>query len=117
MMSLENRKRKNIFPFRECFNQTLSKYIPSENKIRKNKNYKDFLLNTNKYFQAEIWKTSLENMEDKILGFQFEPVSAKPTRPIYKFQNAFRLKGNARFSWNTAALEFTEAVVRRCFLK
>ena len=22
-------------------------------------------------------------MEDKILGFQFEPVSAKPTRPSY----------------------------------
>ena len=105
------RIEKEIFPFWECFRQTLSKYIPAENKIRKNKN------SENKYFLAEIWKTSLENMEDKILGFQFEPVSAKPTRPIYKFQNAFRLKGNARFSWNTAALEFTEAVVRRCFLK
>ena len=25
-------------------------------------------------------------MEDKILGFQFEPVPAKPTCPSYKFQ-------------------------------
>ena len=25
-------------------------------------------------------------MEDKILGFQYEPVSAKPTCPGYKFQ-------------------------------
>ena len=29
----------------------------------------------------------------------------------------FHLKGKARLSWNTAALEFTEAVVRRCFSK
>ena len=86
-------------------------------------------------------------MEDKILGFQFEPVSAKRTRPSYddgsdqdepethnnrlssqewcncqkceKMQtglgcvccheipevNAFHLKGKARLSWNTGALE------------
>ena len=25
-------------------------------------------------------------MEDKILGFQIEPVSTKPTGPSYKFQ-------------------------------
>ena len=37
-MPLENRKRRIIFPFWECFNQTLSRYIPAENKIRKNKN-------------------------------------------------------------------------------
>ena len=96
-------------------------------------------------------------MEDKILGFQVEPVSAKPTCPSYNdgsnqdeletqhnrlgsqeccnCQNckkmptrlecvccheipevkAFHLKGKARLSWNTAAMEFTEAVVRRCF--
>ena len=111
------------------------------------------------YFHAEIRKFSLENMEDKILGFQFEPVSAKPTRPGYnngsdqeepKTQHnrlssqewcncenckkmptrlecvcchkipevkAFHLKGKARPSWNTAALEFTEAVVHRWFSK
>ena len=27
----------------------------------------------------------MENVEDKIIGFQFEPVSAKPTRLSYKF--------------------------------
>ena len=96
-------------------------------------------------------------MEDKILGFQFEPVSAKQTRPSYNdgsnqiethhnrlssqewcnCQNcekmptglecmccpeipevkAFHLKGKARLSWNTAALEFTEVVICRCFSK
>ena len=30
---------------------------------------------------------------------------------------AFHLKGKARLSWNTAALEFTEVVVCRCFSK
>ena len=96
-------------------------------------------------------------MEDKILGFQFESVSAKRTRPSYSDERdgdepgthhdrlssqelsncqkcekmptglervccheipevkAFFLKGKARPSWNTAALEFTEAVVCRFF--
>ena len=113
----------------------------------------------NKYFHAEVWKVSLENMEDKILGFQFEPVSTKWTRPSYNDGSdqdepethhnrlssqewcncqkckkmptglecvccheipevkAFHLKGKARLSWNTAALEFTEVVVCRCFPK
>ena len=37
-------------------------------------------------------------MEDKILGFQFKTVSAKPTRPSYKFHKLrhFVLKGKAR---------------------
>ena len=78
-MPLENRKRKKIFPFWERFHQSLSKYIPPENKIMKNKNSEDYIFR--QYFQAEIWKTSLGNMEDKILCFQFEPVSAKPTCP------------------------------------
>ena len=30
---------------------------------------------------------------------------------------ALHLKGKARLSWNTVVLEFTEAVVRRCFSK
>ena len=61
--------------------------------MRKNKTSEDFLLNTyqsqyfpeyqSQYFHAEIWKISLENMEDKILGFQFEPVSTKSTQPSY----------------------------------
>ena len=45
-MPLEKKKRKKVFPFWERFNQSLSKYIPAENKIRKNKNSEDFLLNT-----------------------------------------------------------------------
>ena len=97
-------------------------------------------------------------MEDKILGFQFEPVFTKRTRPSYNGSNqdepeshhnrlsslkwcncqkckkmptglecvccrkipkvkAFHLKGKAILSWNTAALEFTEVVVCRCFSK
>ena len=58
-------------------------------------------------------------MEDKILGFQFKTVSAKPTHQSHKLQKLrhFVLKGKARLSWNTVALEFTEAVVHRCFSK
>ena len=40
-MPRENRK-KNI-SILGTFNQSLSKYIPAENKIRKNKNSEDFL--------------------------------------------------------------------------
>ena len=46
-----------MFLFWERFNQTLSKYIPAENKIRKNKNSKDFLLNTKQVFSGR----NLEN--------------------------------------------------------
>ena len=60
-MPLENRKRKKVFPFWERFNQSLSKYIPAENKIRKNKNSEDFLLNTQQVFSAR----NLENFFGK----------------------------------------------------
>ena len=51
-MPLENRKRKqNIFILGR-FNQTLSKCIPAENKIRKYKNSEDFLLNTKQVFSG-----------------------------------------------------------------
>ena len=56
-MLLEIRNRRNIFLFWERFNQTLSKYIPAENKIRKNKNSEDFLLNTKQVFSGR----NLEN--------------------------------------------------------
>ena len=56
-MPLEIRKRKKMFLFWERFNQTLSKYMPAENKIRKNKNSKDFLLNTKQVFSGR----NLEN--------------------------------------------------------
>ena len=49
----------------------------------KTKTPKTFCWSQSKYFDTEIWEISLENMEDKILGFQFEPVSAKPTHPSY----------------------------------
>ena len=44
---------------------------------------KTFCWTQNKYFHAEIWKIYVENMEDKILGLQFEPLSTKLTRPSY----------------------------------
>ena len=55
----------------------LNKYIPAENAIRKNNNSEDFLLNKKQVFSHRI---SLENMEDKILGFQFE----QPTEVFFK---------------------------------
>ena len=51
-MRLQNRKRKNIFPFWEICKQTLSKYIAAENKLRKNKNSED-LLNTKQVFLGQ----------------------------------------------------------------
>ena len=60
-MALENRKRKKIFLFEEHFNQSLSKYIPAENKIRKDKNFKDFWLNTKQVFSGG----HLENFTDE----------------------------------------------------
>ena len=98
-------------------------------------------------------------MEGKILGFQFEPVSNKQTRPSYNHGSdpvepethhnrlssqewcncqkcekmptglecvccheipevkTLHLKGKARLSCNTAALEFKEVVFCRCFSK
>ena len=57
-------------------------------------------------------------MEDKVHGFPFEPV---PLNQLTQVTNSrswkVRLKDKARLSWNTAALEFTEAVVRTCFSK
>ena len=41
-----------MFPFWKRFKQTLSKYIPAENKIRKNKISEDFLLNTKQVFSG-----------------------------------------------------------------
>ena len=81
-MTLKKRKKK-MYTFWERFNQTLNKYISAENDIWKNKNSEDFLPTQSKYFHTEIWKISLENMEDKILDFQLELVSAKPTHPSY----------------------------------
>ena len=53
-MPLKNRKRKNIFPFWEPFNQTLNKYIPAENKIREKKALKTICGTNNKYFHTEV---------------------------------------------------------------
>ena len=58
-MPLENRKRKNYVRFENItFNQNLNKYIPAENKIKKNKNSEDFLLNTKHLFS----RRNLENL-------------------------------------------------------
>ena len=56
-MSLENRKRKKIFPFWERLSPTLSKHIPAENKIGKNKNFENILLNIKQVFSGR----NLEN--------------------------------------------------------
>ena len=57
-------------------------------------------------------------MEDKISASN---LNLCPLNQLAKLQiqevKAFRLKRKARLSWNMAALEFTEAVVHRCFSK
>ena len=56
-MPLGNTKRKKSISFWVRFNQSLGNYIPAENKIRKNKNSKDFLVNTKQVF-------SIRNLEN-----------------------------------------------------
>ena len=88
-MPAENRKSKKKYPLWERFNQTLIKYISHENHTRKIKNSEDFLLNTKQVFSR--W--SLESFSGEygrwiwILGFQFEPVPAKRSRPSYNDGN------------------------------
>ena len=61
-MPFENRKRKKkVFPFWERFNQSLGKNIPAENKIRKNENSEDFLLNTKQVFSIR----NLDNFSEQ----------------------------------------------------
>ena len=77
-MSFKNRKTKTYI----CFGNVLNKLCIKKQK-EKRKTLKTFSWTQNTYFHAEIWKISVENMEDKILSFQFEPVSTKPTCPSY----------------------------------
>ena len=60
-MPLEKKKRKKVFPFWERFNQSLSKYIPAENKIRKNEIFEDLLLKTRQVFSGR----NLENFSEE----------------------------------------------------
>ena len=91
-MLLENIKRKIISPFWQHFNQTLSKCIPAENKIRKNKNSEDFLLNKKQVFSGQ----HLENFSG-----EYGRTCLQSTNSL-KLQipevRAFRLKGKTRLS-------------------
>ena len=91
-MLLENIKRKIISLFWQHFNQTLSKYIPAENKIRKNKNSEDLLLNTKHVFSGQ----NLENVSGeygKICVHKTNSIKLQIPEVI-----AFRLKGKTRLS-------------------
>ena len=59
----------------------MNKCISAANNLRKNKNSEYLLLITKQVFSH--WHLEKENMEDKILGFQFGLVSTKPTHPSY----------------------------------
>ena len=70
----------------ECFNQFLNSYVLHKNKIRQNINPKDFLQDAKLKFTCqslESFSREYYNMENKILGFQFEPVCVKQTCPNY----------------------------------
>ena len=83
-MPLENRKIKKN-PFCERFKQTLSKYIPAENKIRKNKNSEDFLLNTKQVFSGWNLENFSGECERQNPWLPVWTCVAKPTCPSYKF--------------------------------
>ena len=91
-MLLENIKRKIISLFWQHFNQTLSKYIPTENKIRKTKNSEDLLLNTKQVFSGQ----NLENVSGeygKICVHKTNSIKLQIPEVI-----AFCLKGKTRLS-------------------
>ena len=76
----EKRKIKIKYTSWECFNQTLNYY---ENKIRKNLNPKDFSWNAKQECPGQSLESFFReyyNMENKILGFQFEPVCTKQAK-------------------------------------
>ena len=71
-----------------------------ENKIRKNLNPKDFLQNAKEEFPGqslESFSREYSNMENIILGFQFEPVCAKQACPNYSVGFPLRIQHD-RFS-------------------
>ena len=64
----------------------MNNYVPHENKIKKNVKPENFLQNAKQVFPCrslESFSRDYYNMENKILGFQFEPLCAKQTRPNY----------------------------------
>ena len=94
-MPLESRKRKKIFSFSERSNQSLSKYIPAENKIRKNENSTDFLLNTK---HKSIFRPKFEELLWGICRIKSSAFNLKLCPPKLQILEVkiFRLKGKAR---------------------
>ena len=111
-------EKEKYFHFRERFSQSLSKYLPGENKIRKNNNSED-LLNTASIFNPKFGKLLRGIWKIKSLASNLNLcLLNQPTKSQIPEVKAFHLKGKkARLSWNMVALEFTEAVVHRCFSK
>ena len=61
----------------------MNNYVLHRNKIRKNKNPKNFLQNAKQEFlwqSLESFSGEYYNMESKILNFQFEPVCTNQTQ-------------------------------------
>ena len=52
-MPPENRKRQKVYTRLEYVNQFLNNYVLHENKIRKNKNLKNFLQNAKQEFPCQ----------------------------------------------------------------
>ena len=61
----------------------MNKYVHMRTKMGKIKTPMTFCWTLSKYYYAEVWRFSLDHMEDKILGFQFEPVFTKQKIPSY----------------------------------
>ena len=82
----------------------------------KNKNFEDFLLNTNQHLNPKFGKLLRGIWEIKSSASN---LNLCPLNQLAKLQipgvKAFGSKGKARLSLNMAALEFTEAVVHRFF--
>ena len=85
-MRPQNRKRQRSYTRLGNVLTNFWTTVLHENKIRKNIDPEDFLGNAKQKFprqSLESFSREYYNMENKILGFQFEPVCAKQTCPNY----------------------------------
>ena len=120
-MPLENRKWKKYFHFGNVLTNLWASIYQLRTKSEKIKTLKTSCWTKNKYFQYEVWKTSQRNMEYKILGFQFKPVSTKPTHSSYKFQKlrhfVSKVKQNSlgiRMVWNLQKRSLAGVFQNKC---
>ena len=96
-------EKEKIYLFWERLNQTLKKCIPAENKIKKNKNSEDFLLNIKQVFSCRY----LENLSG-------EHGRQNPRFPVWACVQLAKLQRWKRPRWTrnpVQQIEFSQMVL------